>query len=84
MTSQSANAHLELFKLIFSIAESDTGLPVRFRHIHGDGYETFVADSHKGQALGIKPNSQVQKLPLIIPRSWFILPIIMQKHESKL
>ena len=52
VTSQSANAHLELFKRIFAIAVTDTGLPVRFRHIHGDGFEIFVADEHKGQNLG--------------------------------
>ena len=51
--SQSAVAHCELFKRIFEVAQSDTGLEVRFRHIHGDGYESFIADGHKGQALGM-------------------------------
>lgn len=53
VTSQSADAHFELFKRIFAIAEDDTNKSVRFRHIHGDGYETWVADSHKGQGLGV-------------------------------
>ncbi|KAF8531481.1 hypothetical protein JB92DRAFT_2691415 [Gautieria morchelliformis] len=51
-TSQSAPAHYHLFKRIFEIVEHDTGRPVHFRHIHGDGIETIVADAHKGQALG--------------------------------
>jgi hypothetical protein len=52
VTSQSAPAHLFMFKLVFKIAEEDTGRPIQFRHIHGTGFETFVADAHKGQALG--------------------------------
>ena len=53
---QTAIAHLELFKHIFKIVEDDTGSPVRFRHIHGQGYEVFVADEHKGQGLGKSAN----------------------------
>ena len=52
ITSQLATAHFELLKRIFDVATKDTGLPVRFRHIHGNGYEIFVADEHKGQSLG--------------------------------
>ncbi|KAF8833796.1 hypothetical protein BDN67DRAFT_998876 [Paxillus ammoniavirescens] len=52
-TSQTAKAHLILFQQIFKIAYADTGIPVRFRHIHGDGIESVVADSHKGQGLGL-------------------------------
>ncbi|KAF8574792.1 hypothetical protein K439DRAFT_1665328 [Ramaria rubella] len=52
ITSASAPAHLAMFKLMFKIAESDTGVAVRFKHIHGSGYEVMVADAHKGQALG--------------------------------
>ncbi|KAF8180705.1 hypothetical protein K438DRAFT_2021287 [Mycena galopus ATCC 62051] len=51
-TSQSAQAHLILFTRIFEIACADTGIPCRFRHIHGDGFELWITDAHKGQALG--------------------------------
>ncbi|KAK7032946.1 hypothetical protein R3P38DRAFT_2773440 [Favolaschia claudopus] len=51
-TSQSAQAHLILFTRIFEIAAADTGIPCRFRHIHGEGFELWITDSHKGQALG--------------------------------
>ncbi|KAF8978201.1 hypothetical protein BDQ17DRAFT_1338866 [Cyathus striatus] len=44
-TSQSAKAHFILFTPI-------TGLPVQFRHIHGYGFNIWIADAHKGQALG--------------------------------
>ncbi|TDL13756.1 hypothetical protein BD410DRAFT_720612 [Rickenella mellea] len=53
VTSQSAEAHFKLFKRIFSIAEADTGIAVRFRHIHGEGFDSWIADAHKGQALGL-------------------------------
>ncbi|KIJ41602.1 hypothetical protein M422DRAFT_255217 [Sphaerobolus stellatus SS14] len=53
ITSQSAEAHKILFTRIFSIMEQDTGQPARFRCIHGTGYEIFMADGHKGQALGL-------------------------------
>jgi len=52
-TSQSASAHKILFRCIFEIAQSDTGKPIQFRHIHGSGLDTFMADGHKGQALGM-------------------------------
>lgn len=51
-TSQSADAHFALIKRIFDIASTDTSLPVQFLHIHGEGFEAWVADAHKGQALG--------------------------------
>ena len=51
-TSQSAAAHDILFGLMFSIVEKDTSRPLRFCHIDGDGIDTFMADGHKGQALG--------------------------------
>ncbi|KAK7022501.1 hypothetical protein R3P38DRAFT_3317686 [Favolaschia claudopus] len=51
-TSQSAEAHLILFTRIFEIAAADTGIPCRFRHIHGEGFELWITDAHKGQALG--------------------------------
>jgi hypothetical protein len=51
-TSQSAEAHLILFTRIFEIAHADTGIPCRFRHIHGEGFEIWITDAHKGQALG--------------------------------
>ncbi|KIJ53274.1 hypothetical protein M422DRAFT_242411 [Sphaerobolus stellatus SS14] len=53
ITSQSALAHQILFRRIFAIASEDTGRPVQFRHIHGTGFEIFMADGHKGQALGL-------------------------------
>ncbi|KAF8997022.1 hypothetical protein BDQ17DRAFT_1249116, partial [Cyathus striatus] len=52
-TSQSSLAHLILFQRIFSIATEVTRLPVEFSHIHGSGYLTWIADAHKGQALGV-------------------------------
>ena len=51
-TLQSANAYIILFHHIFSIAEQDTGVPVKFFHIHGMGIESVVTDGHCGQALG--------------------------------
>ncbi|KAJ7817392.1 hypothetical protein B0H14DRAFT_2290326, partial [Mycena olivaceomarginata] len=45
-------AHLILFTRIFEIASLDTGIPVRFRHIHGEGMELWIADAHKGEGLG--------------------------------
>ena len=52
-TSQTAQAHVILVRRIFDIAKEDTGLDVHFRHIHGDGIESVIADSHKGQGLGM-------------------------------
>jgi hypothetical protein len=49
-TSQSAEAHLILFTRIFEIAFEDTGVSCRFRHIHGEGFELWITDAHKGQA----------------------------------
>ncbi|KAI5985825.1 hypothetical protein F5J12DRAFT_696074, partial [Pisolithus orientalis] len=50
---QSAEAHFILFQHIFSIASADTGMLVAFHHIDGYGFHSFVADGHKGQALGL-------------------------------
>ena len=52
-TSQSADAHVILFRRIWSIAEQDTGVPVTFHHIHSVGIKSIVTDGHRGQALGI-------------------------------
>lgn len=52
ITSQSAEAHLILFRRIFEIASSDSGLTVSILHIHGHGIESCIADGHKGQGLG--------------------------------
>ncbi|KIJ38133.1 hypothetical protein M422DRAFT_259286 [Sphaerobolus stellatus SS14] len=52
-TSQSAAAHQILFRRIFEIVEADTGQQVQFRHIHGAGWDTIIADEHRGQALGL-------------------------------
>ncbi|KIJ37987.1 hypothetical protein M422DRAFT_259373 [Sphaerobolus stellatus SS14] len=53
ITSQSAEAHLILFRHIFEVMKQDTGCAVQFRHIHGAGIETVTADQHRGQALGL-------------------------------
>ncbi|KAF8523178.1 hypothetical protein BU17DRAFT_64069 [Hysterangium stoloniferum] len=52
-TSQSALAHKILFQCIFNIVEEDTGSKVKFRHIHGEGFDSVMADGHRGQALGL-------------------------------
>ncbi|KAF8587722.1 hypothetical protein K439DRAFT_1614148 [Ramaria rubella] len=52
-TSQSAEAHHILFNRIFLIVHKDTGEIVKFCHIHGVSFETFMADGHVGQALGL-------------------------------
>ncbi|KAF8584190.1 hypothetical protein K439DRAFT_1660868 [Ramaria rubella] len=52
-TLQSAEAHRILFNRIFSIVHEDTGEIVKFQHIHGVGFDTFMADGHIGQALGL-------------------------------
>ncbi|KAG9308842.1 hypothetical protein JVU11DRAFT_11472 [Chiua virens] len=51
--SQSSDAHVILFHCISNIAEQDTGIPIKFFHIHGTGIESIIADNHCGQALGI-------------------------------
>ena len=76
-SSQSAAAHRILFARIFAIAEADTGQSVRFRHIHGDGFDIVMADGHKGQALGmsffLSPNftylSVIYRTRSLLPRS---------------
>lgn len=78
-TSQSSEAHLILFKRLFEIATSDTNIPVHFRHIHGDGFLVWIADAHKGQALG----EFGFQTPLVCTsedvfnRTWYVLPIPM-------
>jgi len=52
-TSQSAEAQFILFTRIFDIATADTHRPVHFHHIHGSGFPIWIADAHKGQALGM-------------------------------
>ena len=52
-TSQTVQAHLIIFQWIFDITKADTGLNIHFRHIHRDGIESVIADSHKGQGLGM-------------------------------
>lgn len=71
-TSQSAEAHFILFQRIFSIASADTGMSVAFRHIDGHGFDSFVADGHKGQALG-KPMSFLLCLTDVTNRTWNVL-----------
>jgi hypothetical protein len=51
--SQSTKAHLILFQRIFDIASADTGQSFSFHHIHGFRCEIVIADSHKGQGLGM-------------------------------
>ncbi|KIJ46710.1 hypothetical protein M422DRAFT_249875 [Sphaerobolus stellatus SS14] len=51
--SKSGEAHLILFERIFDVMKQDTGIEVRFRHIHGEGIDTVTADQHKGQTLGL-------------------------------
>ncbi|KAI6045942.1 hypothetical protein EDC04DRAFT_2515208, partial [Pisolithus marmoratus] len=50
----SADAHLILFRQIFEFAQYDTGLSVKFHHIHGCGIEAVIADGHKGQGLDME------------------------------
>ncbi|KAF8576790.1 hypothetical protein K439DRAFT_1622602 [Ramaria rubella] len=52
-TSQSAKAHRILFNSVFAIVYEDTGETVKFQHLHGVGFDTFMADGHLGQALGL-------------------------------
>ncbi|KII88254.1 hypothetical protein PLICRDRAFT_29844 [Plicaturopsis crispa FD-325 SS-3] len=52
-TSQTAEAHSILLRRIFDFASSDTGIPVAFQYIHGTGFESWIADAHKGQGLGV-------------------------------
>ncbi|KAF8581006.1 hypothetical protein K439DRAFT_1619372 [Ramaria rubella] len=52
-TSQSAEAHRILFNCIFAIVHEDTSQTVQSQHIHGVAFDTFMADRHIGQALGL-------------------------------
>ncbi|KAG8988603.1 hypothetical protein FRB90_002658, partial [Tulasnella sp. 427] len=53
MTSESAEAHRLLFHQISRIVTQDTGTPLQFAYIHGQGIEVITADEGKGQALGL-------------------------------
>lgn len=52
MTSESAEAHRILFHKISAIVAQDTGIPLQFLYIHGQGIEIITVDEGKGQALG--------------------------------
>ncbi|KIJ27156.1 hypothetical protein M422DRAFT_271709 [Sphaerobolus stellatus SS14] len=51
--SQSAAAHLLLFRCIYHISQMDTGRPFRLRYAHGEGLDSITADRHRGQAVGM-------------------------------
>ncbi|KIO26910.1 hypothetical protein M407DRAFT_7585 [Tulasnella calospora MUT 4182] len=53
ITSESAEAHRILFHKISAIVTQDTGTPLQFLYIHGQGIEVITADEGKGQALGL-------------------------------
>ncbi|KIK80351.1 hypothetical protein PAXRUDRAFT_36216 [Paxillus rubicundulus Ve08.2h10] len=53
ITLQSADVHFILFCHIFEITEANTGTAITFHHIDGVGFESVVADGHKGQGLGL-------------------------------
>lgn len=75
-TSQSSSTHLILFTRIFEIAMEDTGRPVQFHHIHGAGFQTWIADAHKGQALGLDTVSFWFPCYVIaIYQYWYYCPI---------
>lgn len=50
--SESAEAHLHLFKRLCEIAAKDAGEEPSFHYIHGKGIRVVVGDEHKGQAQG--------------------------------
>ena len=52
ITSQSAAAHLLLFRTIYHIAQMDSGKPFRLQYAHGEGLGSITADEHRGQAVG--------------------------------
>ncbi|KAK7053091.1 hypothetical protein VNI00_004412 [Paramarasmius palmivorus] len=61
LTRQTAEAHRVLLLKVHDIVLSDTGQPLRFRHLHSDsiddldfeGIQTWTVDQHGGQAKGI-------------------------------
>ncbi|KLO19044.1 hypothetical protein SCHPADRAFT_818851 [Schizopora paradoxa] len=52
-SSQTANAHFQIFTNVFRIAEGDSGLKLKLHYMHGEGLELITADGHRGQALGM-------------------------------
>lgn len=52
ITSESAESHRILFQRISNIVAIDTGTPLQFFYIDGQGIEVVTADEGKGQALG--------------------------------
>ena len=53
LKQESAAAYQMIFQEMIDIAEKDVGTAVKFQHMDGAGIECFIADAHKGQALGI-------------------------------
>ena len=53
LKQESAAAYQMIFQEIIDIAEKDVGTAVKFQHMDGAGIGCFIADAHKGQALGI-------------------------------
>ncbi|EJD37548.1 hypothetical protein AURDEDRAFT_173406 [Auricularia subglabra TFB-10046 SS5] len=51
LTALTADAHLLVFKKIYSIVEEDCGSGLRFAYMHGSGWDTVAADEHSGEAL---------------------------------
>ena len=66
--------------IILTVAISLCVYPTfRFRHIHGNGYEIFTADEHKGQSLGDESLTSFE-LPAndrLLRRPWFILSVAL-------
>lgn len=52
VTAGHTEAHRQLFHEISNIVELDTGQPLHFQFVHGDGLEVITVDEHKGQAKG--------------------------------
>lgn len=51
-TSESAEAHRQLFHEIDAVVKADTGEWLMFYYLHGEGWQVITLDEHKGQALG--------------------------------
>lgn len=83
-TSQSGQAHFELFKIIFDIASCDTGLAVCFKHIHGYGFEAWIADAHKGQGLGEHRLFCIINNTHFNVRCWDVLSLALSRSNRKL
>ena len=58
MTHQTATAHLFVLQQMEKIVEKDTGIPLRWHHLHASHIDDFpgilqwTADQHGGQAKG--------------------------------